>query len=589
MADKSILCEEGGRVIARKNRSLMGSVSLGLLLAFVFAVIPPAFVFAGPLEAVSIEHPEEDDELTVNASHEVIIPLTINPVTSYVGDGTLSIVVKFRRSNGVVMPEQGSAGVPDFVYGNLPTVAEVTYALPSGFGEHGVRFGAGYNETISGSTVSLVVYIDEIAGGGGGGGGGGGAIGGTTGTDTGWQSYDQASDTTTVYVDPAMTQNLYESAPATGVVLVEPPKTPSGTVPMNVDASLPHAVVNQGAAATVPSIINMGSIELIISPQTMADLAQELKDVAGSFGSIKIKTETSTVDETGKILDATGGDQTGLTTASQIITVTFVAVDQQGNEHTITVPKSSVTVKYNPEVVKDPAKVNLYIIGSLIYVGGKVDPVTGTVTADIANIKGTKVLALEYDKTFSDIAGHWAQSDIELMASKYVVMGMTNTEFAPDAAVTRAMFVTLLARSIGLAEATPANATFTDVASTAWYYGYVETAYKAGLALGDNGAGGRFRPEETVSREEMAAFLVRAMKTAGKTAKDVAAGDVGTLLARFTDAASVSDWARTEVSQAVNEGLIKGRPEGQYNPLGSGSRAEGATMMSRFMKQVGKI
>jgi hypothetical protein len=224
------------------------------------------------------------------------------------------------------------------------------------------------------------------------------------------------------------------------------------------------------------------------------------------------------------------------------------------------------------------------MIGSLIYVGGKVVPVTHKVTADILKTQGGKFVALEYDKTFTDIANHWAKRDIELMASKYVVKGMTDTEYWPASPVTRAQFVTMLARSLGLSEYAPAAPTFRDVAKDTWYYGFVEAAYKAGLTNGD---GANYRPLDSITRQEMALFLVRALKVNGTPTASVSTSEIAGLLAKFPDGSVVSEWAKTELAQAVKAGLMKGRDDGTFDPKGRGTRAEAATMMSRLMRQAG--
>jgi hypothetical protein len=334
----------------------------------------------------------------------------------------------------------------------------------------------------------------------------------------------------------------------------------------------------------------MGSIEMALKPEVMRSLGESLRREAGIISSLKVVVKTSTQQGTDETLGSLpAGTLTDLTPVSQVITVSFVAVDALGRESALSVDRSSVSVSFDPDVVNDPSKVNLYMIGSLIYMGGKVDVAASKVIADLTKLSGGKLVALEYDKSFSDIWNHWAKRDIELMASKYIVKGMTDTEFWPDSAVTRAQFVTLLVRSLGLTEEKPATPTFKDVALSAWYYGYVEAAYKAGLASGDAGSGGLFRPTANVSREEMAALLVRAMSKAGTPARAVSAVEVRTLLGRFTDSSSLGEWAKTEVSQAVNEGLIRGRVGGQFDPEGNGTRAEAATMMNRFAKQVGKL
>jgi len=227
------------------------------------------------------------------------------------------------------------------------------------------------------------------------------------------------------------------------------------------------------------------------------------------------------------------------------------------------------------------------MVGSLIYVGGKVDPTNNTVSGSVSGIKEGRFVALEYNKTFDDITGHWAKADVELMASKFVVNGMTDTTFEPDATTTRAQFATMLVRCLGISEYKPAQPSFGDVAPGAWYYGFVEAAFRAGLVTGDAGTGSTFRPEASISREEMAALVVRGMKVYGAPAEAMTAAAADALLKAFGDDTSISAWARVEAAQAYAEGIILGRDGGKYAPLGNGTRAEGATMIKRYMKKVG--
>ncbi len=77
------------------------------------------------------------------------------------------------------------------------------------------------------------------------------------------------------------------------------------------------------------------------------------------------------------------------------------------------------------------------------------------------------------------------------------------------------------------------------------------------------------------------------MKRAGKEAAALTEEEVADLISRFADGVKISDWAGYEAAQAVNEGIILGHDDGTFAPKGNGTRAESATMMSRFMKQVG--
>ncbi|WP_187274019.1 S-layer homology domain-containing protein [Paenibacillus sp. N3.4] len=113
----------------------------------------------------------------------------------------------------------------------------------------------------------------------------------------------------------------------------------------------------------------------------------------------------------------------------------------------------------------------------------------------------------DFNKIFSDLAGHWAKSDIMLMVSKNIVEGMDDDHFAPDTNVTRAQFATLISKALNLKDDNVQNP-FTDVASGSWYESPVKKAYAAGIINGVSDS--NFAPEKNITREEMTAMLMRA-------------------------------------------------------------------------------
>lgn len=216
--------------------------------------------------------------------------------------------------------------------------------------------------------------------------------------------------------------------------------------------------------------------------------------------------------------------------------------------------------------------------------GGRVDQAAGTVAAGLNTFSKFTVMA--YPRTFADIRTHWGQRDIELMASRHIARGVERNRFAPDRNTTRAEFAALLLRSMGIRATRPARATFNDVAAGKWYFADVETARRVGLIIGfeDN----TFRPEQRVTRQEIAAMLTRAMALAGNTVTMTEA-EVNTLLARFADSASIAPWARHAAAVAVKSGLVKGRTAITLAPTANGSRAEGTVMLKRMLVELGEI
>lgn len=220
-------------------------------------------------------------------------------------------------------------------------------------------------------------------------------------------------------------------------------------------------------------------------------------------------------------------------------------------------------------------------------VGGAYDPENGSFGFIVDHFSKYALLETvvtpEVKAAFSDIAGHWAQEEIEYMAAKGYVAGVGDNRFAPESKITRAEFAAILARMAGLEPDAGAAGRFSDVPAGAWYRGAVGAVTTAGLVYGTSKSG--FSPDEVITREQMAAMLARFMAKQGSAA---ATGDAGAaeLLAGFRDAAEISGWARLPVAQAVRDGLMAGRESGMFVPLGDATRAEATVVLYRVLQKL---
>jgi hypothetical protein len=171
--------------------------------------------------------------------------------------------------------------------------------------------------------------------------------------------------------------------------------------------------------------------------------------------------------------------------------------------------------------------------------------------------------------TFSDVpSSFWAYSDIETLAARGIINGFPDGTFQPNADVTRAQFVKMLVLTVGL---TPGGGTapFTDTPPSAWYAPFVSAAVQAGIVHGLSPT--TFGPNATVTREQMAVMVARALKLT-KTA---------TL--HFRDDATIDPWALQGVEEAVAAGDIHGFPNGTFQPLGPTTRAQAATVLAEWL------
>lgn len=208
--------------------------------------------------------------------------------------------------------------------------------------------------------------------------------------------------------------------------------------------------------------------------------------------------------------------------------------------------------------------------GSWMPVGGKFDRGANAVKVVLDHFSNYAVFGL--CKEFTDTAGHWAAKEIGVLAARNVISGYLDGSFKPEKPLTRAELAALLTRFLGLKAIAPGNA-FSDVPPDAWYAGAVATVREEGLMFG---AGGKFRPNATLTREELAAVAVR---VAGISTRD--------LTPTFADAQMIAPWARQVVATAAAAGLMSGVGENRFAPKALVTRAQVAAILYRLAEQLG--
>lgn len=185
----------------------------------------------------------------------------------------------------------------------------------------------------------------------------------------------------------------------------------------------------------------------------------------------------------------------------------------------------------------------------------------------------------------SDLAGHWSAGLVSALEARGVISGDPQGRFMPEAPLTRAQMAKLFAVGLGYeAEALELQkhpSRYTDLPSRHWARGYVEVVTELGIAEGY--PGGQFRPDEPVTRSQLALFLVRATGLTDRAR-----------LARleptpYKDDSQIPSWARGAVFVARAEGLMTGTPEGFFNPNQPVSRAEGSATIFRLLARNGSL
>ncbi|MDR1217363.1 MAG: S-layer homology domain-containing protein [Oscillospiraceae bacterium] len=183
-----------------------------------------------------------------------------------------------------------------------------------------------------------------------------------------------------------------------------------------------------------------------------------------------------------------------------------------------------------------------------------------------------------WQNPFGDVKpADWFYGDVEFAVKNGLMTGVSDTAFSPNTRMTRAALVTVLYRLEGSPAASEGDVpAFSDVDYESWYADAVSWAAGAGIITGVGDS--RFAPNVNVTRDQMATILLNYAIYAGD-------GPEGawTIHLDFEDTTDIRDWAIEGAMWCYMKGIITGKPGNLFDPLGSATRAEAATMLHRFM------
>lgn len=172
---------------------------------------------------------------------------------------------------------------------------------------------------------------------------------------------------------------------------------------------------------------------------------------------------------------------------------------------------------------------------------------------------------------FRDINQHWAENEITQLKEIGAFNGYADGTFRPENPITRAEFVTALIRTMvakNMLTMSEEPSSFGDVQGT-WSEAYVATAVANNIVTGYQD--GTFRPNQNITRQEIAVIISRAFQLDAGEAVDTT----------FDDDSAIADWAKSWVVAAAASGVISGYPDHTFRPGNNATRAESAALLMR--------
>ncbi|WP_161603056.1 S-layer homology domain-containing protein [Oceanobacillus massiliensis] len=188
------------------------------------------------------------------------------------------------------------------------------------------------------------------------------------------------------------------------------------------------------------------------------------------------------------------------------------------------------------------------------------------------------VLSLFAPRAFAsdDISGHYFENDMRALIEKGVIVGYSDGTYKPNRHVTRAEFTIFLVRSLEISQASQSVA-FNDVDKSDWYYSAIASATAHDLINGY--PDGSFKPNENISRQEMAAMVQRALAIAG-----ISAGEAPL---DFVDTPDINPIYYSAIQQLLYLDIMVGKIDKNgntsFHPMASTTRGEAAAILNRLL------
>lgn len=172
----------------------------------------------------------------------------------------------------------------------------------------------------------------------------------------------------------------------------------------------------------------------------------------------------------------------------------------------------------------------------------------------------------------TDITDHWAIESIEKLVTLGVIAGYPAGTFRPNNAITRAEFAKLLAQLLATDDLQDYAAAFSDT-ERHWANSAIARLVELGVVTGY--ADGTFRPDQTITREEIVVLL-------GRLLDEQAIPPTNTL--EFSDHLSASPYARAAITTATAAGIVRGYDDATFRPKRETTRAETVTLLLRLLE-----
>ena len=245
----------------------------------------------------------------------------------------------------------------------------------------------------------------------------------------------------------------------------------------------------------------------------------------------------------------------------------------------------TVSLPYTLNADQNPEGVAVWYLdadGNIEQVWAAYDPLSQMVTFAVDHLSLYFIAYSEpvaWANPFTDVdEDDWFYDDVAYARQNDLFNGTSATTFSPQTSMTRGMVVTVLGRLAGIDVADYSGASFDDVNADTYYAPYIKWAAELGIVsgVGDN----NYEPDTSISRQDLAVILNNYADKTGVVMRQTMQ------IVVFADSEDIADYATAAVANMARAGIVNGKPDSIFDPVGNATRAEVAVVLRRFAEAV---
>lgn len=228
--------------------------------------------------------------------------------------------------------------------------------------------------------------------------------------------------------------------------------------------------------------------------------------------------------------------------------------------------------------------------GSVVPVPTNTDTTRGVAYLTAKTLEDGDYAAISATHTFTNTPS-WVTAPANALGSKLILANTPGSDLNASQAIPRSETVTIMTKTLGVYGDASGASPFFDMIPTDSYFNAVMSAVSESLISGY--PDGTFKPSGKLTRAEAMTIVARAMRLLdGKSVSqsaEMSDSEATAILSKFTDAGTVDNWAKKDIAECVEAGVVNGDNNGRLNPKANVTRAELIQLMYNLLNKNGLL